>query len=410
MAISKPSISKPLPKMDYWQLTSQIQQTLAETGGVSPQSPTTVKPITITKTDATGNVTKEVIPAGTSVADIKAEAQKRLAEKEGKDIINVDIGGEELNPPGITIPMTQSEITDMIQHNEDASCAGEMQKASVYNVNGWDDNHKWVTITVQATDKDMAKAKAVDAGYDVKWVNRQIGEPTTTKPQSATNYVKDYLTEQGAWKEDYLLDDGFNIALMYSDSVTTGAKFRPVDLEKWFGKDAVKEVSKLFPDNVALPDGLLMKRSDFESLPKVYRDVLIKDGYKAYEDKVKATGGAVNEKSMRELEEYDKQYGTNYAEIAQNEGYNAVKEAIDNDVKARESAIAKLEKYKTEDGYNLLKARVDGVKPDTMRQAGFDDKTCQWVDESYQTSLDTHVALPGNKTWENVNTGKIITV
>ena len=212
MAISKPSISKPLPKMDYWQLTSQIQQTLAETGGVSPQSPTTVNPITITKTDATGNVTKEVIPAGTSVADIKAEAQRRLAGREDDNIINVDIGGEELKPPGITIPMTQSEITDMIQHNEDASCAGEMQKASVYNVNGWDDNHKWVTITVQATDKDMAKAKAVDAGYDVKWVNRQIGEPTTTKPQSATNYVKDYLTEQGAWKEDYLLDDGFNIA------------------------------------------------------------------------------------------------------------------------------------------------------------------------------------------------------
>lgn len=152
--------------------------------------------------------------------------------------------------PGIEIPMSQSEIDAMTQHNAKATCAGEMQKANIYKVSGWDKDHNWVSITVQAVNKTKAKSKAADAGYNVKQVTRVIGGriPTeTTKPSSPTNYVETYLKEKGYretgfyWKDDYVTEGGFDLVRMLDDSLGSDCRFTPTNLEDIFGKEAIKE-------------------------------------------------------------------------------------------------------------------------------------------------------------------------
>lgn len=121
------------------------------------------------------------------------------------------------------------------------------------------------------------------------------------------------------------------------------------------------------------------------------------------------TVAGVTDDSLQELQNYDTQYGTHYADIAQNEGYTAVMTAINTDNSARNAILVKLDKYKTDDGrYDLLRARRAGITTNDMRQAGFDDATCQWVEDSYQTSVTTGVALPGDKTWYNPQTGETV--
>ena len=161
--------------------------------------------------------------------------------------------------------------------------------------------------------------------------------------------VKDYLVNKGAsWKDEYKMEDGYNIVLLYHDSVATGAKFRPYDLKRLFGVEAVNDASKLHHNNVILPDGLVIDKKDFETIPKAYQSILLNKGYDAMvkkfeSDHVKLGDGQwVTNVNWEKLVANDKELGTNFTEIGKKQGYDAMVAAIDKANKPYEEFLNKV--------------------------------------------------------------------
>ena len=115
---------------------------------------------------------------------------------------------------GASIPMTQAELDAMAQHNAQATCAGEMQKPNVYKVSGWDKDHNWVSVTVEAINKKQANSKAAATGLNVKQVTRQIAKPATT--EVSTQVITEHERQDGSIK----LDSGEWVSIESYDSLS----------------------------------------------------------------------------------------------------------------------------------------------------------------------------------------------
>jgi hypothetical protein len=155
--------------------------------------------------------------------------------------------------PGF-IPITQAELDTIAQAEAKGQCVGAMRsyytpKTYKVTLKGGD------VIYVDSLDETTAKSKAEGEGYDVAWVTRQFGaasEATTPEPKltEGQQWVKDYLQEKGAWKDEYLSGDGFDLLKMYEDSLRGDTELHPRDdLQKIFGREAVNEASAVLRDN-----------------------------------------------------------------------------------------------------------------------------------------------------------------
>ena len=144
----------------------------------------------------------------------------------------------------------------------------------------------------------------------------------------------------------------------------------------------------------------LMPREAWGELSDEHKDIIEKQGFDKYREQfiVLPDGQWMEKVQLAELKQHDSQYGTNYAEIVLAEGFGALEKLIGSDRKVTDAAVAKIEKYKTEDGYNILLARAEGVTSEELRLAGFNEDVVNWADEAYQTSVATGVALPGEMT------------
>lgn len=149
-------------------------------------------------------------------------------------------------------------------------------------------------------------------------------------------------------------------------------------------------------------DGIiaLMPRDAWDGLSDEYKAIIEKEGFDAYRDKfvVLPDGQWMEKTQLAELRVHDKQYGTNYEGVALERGFTALQSVCDSDRKVTDAAVTKLEGYKTETGFNVLLARAEGITSEELRLAGFPEDVVKWADESYQTSVATGVALPGEMT------------
>ena len=145
----------------------------------------------------------------------------------------------------IDIPITKTELQKITDAEAKGLCEGAMKayytvKTYTVTLKGGD------KISVQALSNKAAKQKALKAGYKVAWVT--WSPKTRIRETAGKNPVKDYLVSKGAtWKDEYKMEDGYNIVLLYHDSVATGAEFRPNDLERLFGVEAVNDARTLLP-------------------------------------------------------------------------------------------------------------------------------------------------------------------
>lgn len=176
---------------------------------------------------------------------------------------------------------------------------------------------------------------------------------------------------------------------------------------------AIERVQKQFEEtHIKLADDQWILKKDFDNLSPELQAIALKSGFSALSAELGqlkkdfdashvqlGDGQWMTLKDWDNLVTYDAANGTKYADIAFNNGFKAMSEAIDEDNKAREVAIETMKPYETGEGYDLLTARRKGVTPETMLLAGFDEKTVKWADDTYNTSVETGVALPGQETW-----------
>ncbi len=230
------------------------------------------------------------------VSDVKL--QEIIGSKDWKPQ-TVEVGGAEYQPAsGVTIPISQQELLEIAQAKAKGQCVGAMEAyytVKLYKVSLKDGS----SITVQALNKKSAEEKAKEAGYDVAWVTKMFGgiEPSVKQPSKSSlskgqQWVKDFIESKGAWKDEYLTDDGFNLLAMYEDSVTTGTKMHPSagvwnvhpdDLRKIFGRDAIRTV-----DTILYEERKRMKEfeEDLETMPAYFQEAYKEGGLEGYNEAV----------------------------------------------------------------------------------------------------------------------------
>ncbi len=179
----------------------------------------------------------------------------------------------------------------------------------------------------------------------------------------------------------------------------------------------IKEVEK----NNIIIDDQMMPIADWNTLGEKYQSIALNKGWEAMNQAIKSDNEAI-EKEIWDYGENHVIFGNQgmpmdvwtkldkkYRAIAIRAGsFTPMLAQIEADREMQDIAFVTMQKFKTDRGYDLLTARLKGVRPETMKLAGFDDKDIKWAADSHQASLDTGVALPGVKTWEDVRTGKII--
>jgi hypothetical protein len=259
----------------------------------------------------------------------------------------------------VTIPITQAELQTIADAQAKGLCVGTMKAyytVKMFKVTLRDGS----TITVEALSEDDAKRKAEEAGYKSAWITQQFtAQGITTKEETIS--VKDPSTGQT----------------------------------------------------------MVVPKNEWDNLPDKYKNIVKTQGFEAMGQAFNADytqmgdGQYISNTDLSDLASYDQQNGTNYVSIATTQGFDALQSQMQSDTDARDAAVAKLDKYKTKDGYNLLEARADGVTPGEMRLAGFDDDAVSWVDSAYKESRASGVALPGEVGWVtklDPKTGKQIEV
>ena len=99
---------------------------------------------------------------------------------------------------------------------------------------------------------------------------------------------------------------------------------------------------------VMLPDGMMMVKSDFDTIPEPYQKILVKDGYDAFREAFEADhlklpdGQWINKDSWNELLKSDKEHGTGFTVIGVSRGYDAMIEAIDKQNKEYRNFLEKV--------------------------------------------------------------------
>ena len=149
----------------------------------------------------------------------------------------------------ITLPVTKTELATIAKAEAKGQCVGAMK--AYYTVKTYAIMLKGGgQIYVEALSNKGAKQKAVDAGYKVAWVTSRAstwvpteGEDVKTKVEGQ-DWVNEYLKGKDFWKDDYLVEGGYDLVKMLDDSLTTGATLSPNDLRELFGDEAVKVAYK----------------------------------------------------------------------------------------------------------------------------------------------------------------------
>ena len=327
----------------------------------------------------------------------------------------------------ITLPASSGELKKIVDAKAGGLCVGAMR--AYYTVKTYAITLKsGGQIYVEALSNKDAKQKAIDAGYKVAWVTSRtstwvpteeavtgiygkidtlVDEQIPAEWINASSEVRDAMgleRKDGKWTIDVVKVGGGQVLPKgYFNALPI--EHQTVVLSSGWGA----MVSEFY---VEVKDGgtgemMMFPKEDWVSLGGKYQLIIKEDGIDAMRDTfdadniVSAIGEYMPVSDFNDLKKYDKEYGTNYADIYRKDGYAICVAAIEADRVARDTAIAKLDKppYHTEEGYNLLLARAGGITSEEMSLAGFDKATVDWVEESYQTSITTGVALPGEKKW-----------
>jgi hypothetical protein len=247
------------------------------------------------------------------------------------------VGPTTLMPPApLTIGVTQAELQRITDAQNQGLCVGAMKAyytVKQYNV-GLTNGQK---IIVEALDDRAAKQKALEAGYTVAYVNRRLNLPVrktetpevvvpTTTVSGNTVEIKD---EMGG--SVLIPKDQFDaLPEKYQDiAKTTG--WRALDTAMWRDKQSFEA------NNVELPDGKWIAKTD-----------------------------------LANLENYDQQYGTDFAEVARTKGYNMLLVSIGADLTAK--AYSKGELIALPDGTYISKKDFENSPQGTQRilkESGF---------------------------------------
>jgi len=238
-------------------------------------------------------------------------------------------------------------------------CPGGVRTINLYSITTRDGEK----VYVYSLSREDARQRAIDTGYKVAWVGSipsgKIPKDIAQKTAGLTRdqqWVKDYLVKEGAWKDDYISGQGFDLVRMLDDSLVGGDEFTPNDLRKIFGAETIDEA--------------------FDKLP-IYR------GFESHKD----SSGNYDLIGILEDKNINKDM------IGQVFGNDTLKWAEQAD-----QVMAKLKPYKTDDGYNLTKALHD--KAITLNEADliFDESTINqaraWLTLSEKASKPSELGGP----------------
>ncbi len=154
---------------------------------------------------------------------------------------------------------------------------------------------------------------------------------------------------------------------------------------------ATKRIIEFKKTNIKLPDGTWLAKEDWATIPANYQSIALKKGYNAMINAIDQGNKEVRTWVSKRIIIGDQAMPlaewnalpSNYQSIAiQQNSFNAMVKAVEAHEVAQNKAIATMEKYKTEKGYNLLVAAHEGVDSKTMELAGFSPKAIKWADES----------------------------
>ena len=179
-------------------------------------------------------------------------------------------------------------------------------------------------------------------------------------------------------------------------------------LDKKIGTERAKFESTL---KVASPDlYMIYKRDGYTAYQKAYKDYMadFKAKHLQLPDNQWIVVRSTRDKAGNIVELGWNDIPGKYRSVGLKHGYSAMVDAINADKVSQEKAVATMDKYKTDTGYDLLTAVRKGVKPETMELAGFEDKDIEWATSSLKAARATKVALPGEKSWYNLRTGEVI--
>jgi len=187
------------------------------------------------------------------------------------------------------------------------------------------------------------------------------------------------------------------------------AKYQSIGLRQ--GYDAMvkayqEDLEKFRSEHILLADDKWVKIEDWNKLPGKYQTIGLRRGFDAMTKAFESDHIQLPDGKWIEVKQWNKILGK-YQSIGLRKGFNAMVQAIEADRRKQEQAIAKMERYKTEHGYDLLTA-IRFESPDTLRDAGFAEKDIRQAKNALETSRRIGVALPGERNWYNVKTGEIV--
>jgi hypothetical protein len=269
-----------------------------------------------------------------------------------------------ITPPsgttGIDLPITSAELQE-IQAALAKGCVGGVCSPVIenrytprnFNVGTWDKGY----IVVQALTKEAAEKKATDAGYRVvsvvslgkaegDWMPR-FGEEETLSEGTSEETPETAKPATGSGGIVKVRDGKTGETLKIPRSNWDAWPDQYKDIVKTEGFDVA--ISRFRTDYRELGDGQWMLRTDFNSLPDRYAALALSQGYTAMQtafeaDHVKLGDGQwITTQDWATLVEQDSTMGTNFTQIAKNQGYNALLTAIATANEPYEEFIKKVE-------------------------------------------------------------------
>lgn len=227
---------------------------------------------------------------------------------------------------------------------------------------------------------------AVPAGTKIEKPPAKTPEPELPKPPSVTDigagaseipavegsdYVKNFLQEYGyrkngfVWKDDYVMEGGFDLVKMLDDSYDIGCKFTPNNLRDIFGRDAVREASNYLPEyrayNAIQPYTRVVPSDDYGTvrdnwMPPLTHHTEIKMGDLIDDKGVEGAVSLLDKVGVEGAKEFVNAYQnmpTHWQDYADQYSFIALQNRVNNYSNT-------LKDYKQEDGsYDIYQALID---------------------------------------------------
>lgn len=322
---------------------------------------------------------KAYLAAGSShTKPVPIEAARQIIESVRTPtvpMIDRMLGGQ--MPTGITLTLSDVERQELGTKQQQATCEADRQKLEPTMFKATLKGGGFVLVEAPKGDKQAAQEKAAAAGYDVQRI--------TWSPSYAESAVKattpKVVTLQGDqvpkdWQDYPFVEDGkVQVVEVGGGQVIPKAWFDALPADQQHAINATGWNNMVGRFYVQVKDGgtketMLFAKEDWNALPKEQQDTIENTGLASLqaalttqtENVQLGDGKWISKADFNSLQEHDKAYGTDYVNLAQTQGFDA----LQSELTKVETQLTALDKYKSTDQagqtvYDLPTAFKDGA-------------------------------------------------